>query len=382
MLRSKILSILALICALSALSAKDSAPNILLFLTDDESAFDQRSYGFTQVPRPGFERVADHGILFLNAYSSAPSCGPARGSILTGRHFWQNEQMAIIQGFIPKEIPIFTDILREHGYEIANTGKRHGPAAAVEGSWKGEGVMGPSYMAEKMESVPDEIRLTDYAGNFEAFPTGYRGKASPYDYGVRVPLAIMWPEGIRNSGRMVEDFVSFADFAPTFLELAGIDIAAGMTGASLNSIFQSYDSGMVEGRDFMRTGMEWHGEFDPVSRSSRSIRKGSLTYLVLYENVDDEGKPLSNEVLARPVSEELYDLESDPWQMNNLANDPEHVDALDFMRRLYVESGHAMNDPRVTGEMDVFKQLRQYVQKRKKVGYRETVRWPLENDNL
>lgn len=485
---SKILSCSILLWAISALPAKDSAPNILLFLTDDESAFDQRSYGFTEVPRPGFERVADQGIFFRNAYSSAPSCGPARGSLLTGRHFWQNEQMAFIQGFLPKEIPIFTDILRKHGYEIANTGKRHGPAAAVEGSWMEEDVVGTSYMAEKMESVPENIRPDDYAGNFEAFlkdrdaekpfffwagviephypwgsenykllkqnfgigpetlflppaihddtqavrqwwggylyamcyadahlvrmmasleqagelentiivvtadngaylPAGapeateYRGKASPYDYGVRVPLAIMWPEGIKTSGRVVEDFVSFADIAPTFLELAGVAIPHGMTGTPLNSIFKTSDSGMVEGRDFMRTGMEWHGEFDPVSRSFRSIRKDSLSYLVHYENVDDEGEPLSNEALTRPASEELYDLKSDPWQMNNLVNHPEYADTLDSMRRLYIESGHDMNDPRVTGEMDLFKQTRQYVQKRKKVGYRETRRLPFEGEN-
>ena len=37
-----------------------------------------------------------------------------------------------------------------------------------------------------------------------------------------MPLAMMWPAGIRNPGRVVEDMVSFVDLAPTFLEVAGI----------------------------------------------------------------------------------------------------------------------------------------------------------------
>jgi N-sulfoglucosamine sulfohydrolase len=204
----------------------------------------------------------------------------------------------------------------------------------------------------------------------------YLGKASPYEYGVHVPLAIMWPEKIQSS-RVVEDFVSFADIAPTLLEAANIEVPVGMTGDSLTTIFNSTDSGMIENRDFMRTGLEWHGEFDPVSRSTRSIRKANYSYLVRYNNVDDQGELLSNAELTIPASEEFYDLTTDPWQLNNLIDDPKHKQTLEKMRQLYVDSGQSMNDPRVTGEMDLFRKMRQYVQKRKKDGYRETSRMSL-----
>lgn len=49
-----------------------------------------------------------------------------------------------------------------------------------------------------------------------------RGKAQEYEYSNHMPLPIMWPKGIKNPGREVEDMVSFIDFAPTFLEVAGI----------------------------------------------------------------------------------------------------------------------------------------------------------------
>ena len=47
-----------------------------------------------------------------------------------------------------------------------------------------------------------------------------RAKASLYDLGTRVPLAIRWPQGIKNTGRVVGDFVNLSDVAPTFLEAA------------------------------------------------------------------------------------------------------------------------------------------------------------------
>jgi N-sulfoglucosamine sulfohydrolase len=48
-----------------------------------------------------------------------------------------------------------------------------------------------------------------------------RGKCSLYDWGTREPLAIAWPGRIA-PGRMIDDFVSLTDLAPTFLEAAGV----------------------------------------------------------------------------------------------------------------------------------------------------------------
>lgn len=49
-----------------------------------------------------------------------------------------------------------------------------------------------------------------------------RGKGSAYEYSNHVPFVAMWKGGIAGSGRSVEDFVSFIDLAPTFIELAGL----------------------------------------------------------------------------------------------------------------------------------------------------------------
>ena len=73
-----------------------------------------------------------------------------------------------------------------------------------------------------------------------------RGKCSLYDLGTQVPLAIRWPQGIATRGRVVDDFVSLPDLAPTFLEVAGVPIPANMTANSLSPILKSDASGLIE----------------------------------------------------------------------------------------------------------------------------------------
>ena len=65
--------------------------------------------------------------------------------------------------------------------------------------------------------------------------------------GTHVPLAIRWPGKIK-AGRIVDDFVSLQDLAPTFLEVAGLKPPAAMTGKSLLNILTSEKSGQVDSK--------------------------------------------------------------------------------------------------------------------------------------
>ena len=60
------------------------------------------------------------------------------------------------------------------------------------------------------------------------------------DTGTRVPLIAHWPQGIKKTGRVVEDLVEFSDIMPTLCEVAKTEIPIGYTndGASLMPIFQ------------------------------------------------------------------------------------------------------------------------------------------------
>ena len=85
-----------------------------------------------------------------------------------------------------------------------------------------------------------------------------RCKSNLYDSGARVPLAVRWPGKVK-PGRTVDDFVSFTDLAPTFLEIGGLEPASEMTGRSLMGVLRSDRSGQVDAaRDFVLTGKERH----------------------------------------------------------------------------------------------------------------------------
>ena len=59
------------------------------------------------------------------------------------------------------------------------------------------------------------------ADNGMPFP---RVKGQSYEMSNHLPLAVMWPDGIENAGRTIEDFVSFADFTPTFFDVLNLDL--------------------------------------------------------------------------------------------------------------------------------------------------------------
>ena len=462
----------------ATLSHADERPNILFFITDDEAWLERSAYFWSDLPTPAFDRVADQGVLFERGFTSAPSCGPSRACVLTGRNFWELKQGAFIQAFIPKDIPVFTHLLAENGYHVGKTDKGWGPGVFIEGSH--DQLLGTHYNEIKVPNQVPYLSTSDYTANFKAFledrengqpfffwagvtephggwdaenymrlekefgvslddvllasfiedtrenrirranilyeicyadlqldrmlrhleaigelgntlivvtsdngtgvsdANGLHGKASAYDSGVHVPLAVMWPAQVP-SGRRVTDFVNFRDLAPTFLEVAGLDPAPGMTGKSLLPILVSEKSGRIEPeRNWMMTGLEWHGEFDPETRSSRSIRNDWYSYIVKFRNVDDANDALSNQELTEPFQREFYDLMVDPWEQKNLIDDPRHaaeIEKLEMQMRAYaLETG----DPRFTGDMDIFRQTREYVQKRKRIGYEETLTLPFD----
>src|SRR5512143_25366 len=59
-------------------------PNIILIVADDQPRADLGCYGSTRVHTPGIDRLAQEGVRFTQAYTTAPICSPSRASILTG----------------------------------------------------------------------------------------------------------------------------------------------------------------------------------------------------------------------------------------------------------------------------------------------------------
>ncbi|MAY73557.1 MAG: sulfatase [Phycisphaerae bacterium] len=508
--------------ALADQNEPSKRPNILLVVTDDESWLERSAYGWTSIRTPHFDKLASQGVLFTHAYASAPSCAPARAALLTGRNFWELEQGAFIQAWLPAKFPRVPEMLASAGYHTGHTGKGWGPGvilidedpenyvkshmSAEPHGERGANPAGPCYNDIRLENPPPDFLPIDYVANFDAFlderqpdqpfffwagifephgpwdegnherleeEYGYtnddapmpgfipdtkrirerrndmmyevvradedlgrlieilderglrdntiiiatsdqgtyipRGKTSPYDWGVRSPLAIAWPDSVPG-GRTIDDFVTHPDLAVTILDAAGLgDQArdAGMSGKSIKSMLISDDSGRVErSRDTVVTGLEWHGELPPYSLASRTIRDHRYAYVVRFgrprgmsflpsraRKPDDAFAESAEQLEVRelitahpthpnvrqfaelyctpPMVEELYDLEADPWQMNNIIADPANADVRNRLAKQLHEYMLETDDPRATGDMEIFAGTRMFVIDRKRRNYQD-----------
>lgn len=232
----------------------------------------------------------------------------------------------------------------------------------------------------------DNTIIVVTADNGMPFP---RAKGTTYELSLHLPLAIRWPAGIVASGRTVSDYVSFVDFAPTFLELAGLDAkAAGMepvAGRSLLPIFRDAKAGAGDpARAWLVFGQERHdlGRPDDVGYPARGCFTGDYLYVHNFEPgrwpmcdpvtgyLNTDGSPTKTEILAqnrqginhwmwelnfgRRPADELYDLVHDPDCMDNLATDPVHVAKRDELKeRLFAEL-RRLGDPRMEGKGAMF----------------------------
>lgn len=165
------ISIVALL--ISSCTARDyrenqsDKPNILFVISDDQSYPHTSAYGFEVAQTPGFDRLAEEGMLFTRAYAPAPGCSPTRASILTGRHIWQIEEAGTHASSFPKKYICYTDLLEATGYKVGYTGKPWGP-----GVWKISGrdrnPAGDEYNKYHCVS-PRGISTRDYYRNFRQF---------------------------------------------------------------------------------------------------------------------------------------------------------------------------------------------------------------------
>ena len=209
---------------------------------------------------------------------------------------------------------------------------------------------------EKRDLVENTI-VVFMGDNGEAL---FRGKGTLHDRGTHVPLIVRWPKRI-SPGTVSDRLVCGTDLAPTFLMAAGLKAQKEMTGQSFLSEFQGL-GGRRRAYQFAERGWHW----GPITRTdgldlSRSVTSQRHRYIFnalpgrSYTPVDMPGKDAWVAVQQaheegrlsglherlyfqkpRPMIE-LYDLQNDPYETNNLAG-VESVKAIETELREQLEA--------------------------------------------
>ena len=264
----------------------------------------------------------------------------------------------VVPPFLPDDPEVRSDIL-DYFFEIERFDRELGEIL--------------SYLEERGQLENTIVIVT--SDNGMPFP---RAKADLYDYGARVPLAVRWPESVPG-GRVVTDFASLVDIAPTILEAAGVEIPEDMTGRSLLDLLKSGEGGRVDStRDHVILARERHTPWREgrVGYPMRAIRTDQYLYI---RNIEPDrwpagDPPILGEVDPSPTKdlmrarkddpefrryyeaafskrpgEELYEVGVDLGQLKNVADEAAHAEIKSALAARLDQHLLATSDPRALG---------------------------------
>ncbi|MDA3798023.1 MAG: sulfatase-like hydrolase/transferase [Kiritimatiellae bacterium] len=210
-----------------------------------------------------------------------------------------------------------------------------------------------------------------FADHGEGIP---RGKCNGIGFGYRASFVAWFPEKFKDlspwgTGVVTDELISFEDLAPSMLSLAGVDVPEHMTGRVL----------LGEQREQPRSYIfAARNRLDDTPDLCRSVMDGRFVYtrnyfphlpVVKYQKYSDVGDILRairrdyadgllDDVQAELVKptrpcEYLYDISSDQWEVNNLADDEQYRGDLERLRNAAIEHMHDVHDVMFLPERDM-----------------------------
>ncbi len=414
----------------SAQEELSDKPNILWITCEDITTM-IGCYDDPIAITPNIDQLAEKGILYKNAYSTAPVCAPARSCLVTGVYATSLGTQNLRSDFkIPSFIRTLPHILRDNGYYCSNNYKEDynffdstiWDESSHEAHWRKRPDNKPFFSVFNIETThqsqifgddeaffnkyghllsddertkPQEIILPPYLFDspmvrklwaryydlvrimdrqvgdiliqleedglkdntiiffYSDHGTGMpRAKRALYNSGIQVPFIVHLPDKYQYlsehfPGSATEDIVSFVDFPPTLLNILGIEIPDYMQGKA----FLGENTGNSE---FVFATSDRVDEAFEISRAVKSKKysyiRNFLPHLPLIQpNFYTDQSEIMQELLRlREITsmtpeqksmwldkrspEELYDLELDPFETNNLAGNPEYKEILVQMR--------------------------------------------------
>ncbi|MEJ7637710.1 MAG: sulfatase [Singulisphaera sp.] len=224
----------------------------------------------------------------------------------------------------------------------------------------------------KAAGLADETIVFFYGDHGPGMP---RSKRWPYNSGLNVPLIVYVPEKFKHlapreyaAGTATDRLVSFVDLAPALLSLVGLRPPAWMQGHAFMGRFEAPPQPYLHG---------FRGRMDERYDLVRSVRDERYVYIrnymphivygqylttlfktpttVVWKQLYDEGKlePPQTFFWERKPAEELYDLQADPDEVNNLTGSSEHRSILEELRRAQREQVLRVRDVGLLSEAEM-----------------------------
>ncbi len=148
---------------------------------------------------------------------------------------------------------------------------------------------------------------------------GWFDKRFMYEESLAMPLLIRYPREVE-PGSVADSMVLNVDFAPTFLDLAGIDIPSFMQGGSFRHVLQGNEPDGWQSSMYYRYWM--HRDRDHNIWAHYGVRTLDHKLICFYNDpLDQPGAHAPSD----PIEWELFDLNADPFEINNLYDDPSYA---------------------------------------------------------
>lgn len=187
---------------------------------------------------------------------------------------------------------------------------------------------------ERVLEIVETNGLVDNSIFIYASDHGISGKWGVAEQGLKVPFIVRWP-GVVEANSVSETMLNFVDILPTFLDIIGADIPQDLDGNSFQPTLKGNTDPI---HDYIFSLATKQNIQKCKIFPSRAIRGKRFKFIRNYNSIEVvESNYGSNSVINAFIRkgaesfpnvpfEELYDLELDPYQEQNLINNPEYLE--------------------------------------------------------
>ena len=402
--------------------AQPVRPNLVLMISDDQSAANLGCYGDKLARTPNLDKLAGQGTRFTRAYCTSPQCSPSRATLFTGRYPHEVGASRLAVDVLPDFLPTtLVAQLKAQGYYTVAIGKVHQTGVQAQFDqylpkltlaavtdffanrpkdrpfflWVGstdphrpykngvtspptdpKQVIVPNYLVDTPGTRQDLAWYYDAIARLDqqcgwvldalttekvdpqtvvAFTSDNglpfaRAKASLYEAGVRLPLLIRGTSTTKQAATS-DSLVSLLDLPKTLLDLVGVTAPERWKGRSLRPLLDGKPSPQPPYQFLERN---WHDTWSPA----RAVVSTRYKFIVNYRPEATYLQTLDKEQAQswmdldslnrlgklrpqladfyfkspRPMIE-LYDMQADPGEWRNLADDPAHASVRQQMQQ-------------------------------------------------